>query len=504
MGTFGRNTVTSFRAQELLPDGSFRTAAFAFRGNEEKGYVVEREGRRHLELPAGYRLLKTLCCGICSTDQARPHLPFPLPQIIGHEVLAEDETGRLAAVEINASHAALGSPAARACSLCSSGLPTHCPDRMVLGIDRLPGGFGPYILAPRHCIVPVPRGMPPDTAVLVEPFAAALHAVETVGLANVETVGLANVETVGLANVETVGLANVEAVAVLGAGRLGLLVTAALEAVRATHRLSFSITVVEPNPLRAEKAGRLGADTVLTARDGCCPPDSADVVVEATGSPKGLEQALRMARREVHVKSTTGRPVMGLKHLTEMVVDEIRLKAFSREAVERLAASGGRQAIVFGGTTAGAEKILASCGLAVRRLAAGDVPAGTDLEQVGSDLEQVGIVVVSSLEDADRALRPWTGREQGLVRPRGVILIEKQGRPSGLLTPLFAKNLSITTSRCGSIRKAFIVMTTLMEQGVNLGEILVTHHVPAGDLGAAMALAGQPGAVKVVVEQVHV
>jgi len=496
MGISGKSIVKPFRAQELLPGGSFGVAAYAFRGNETGGYTVEREGRPHLELPAGYRLLKTLRCGICSTDLARPHLPFALPQIIGHELLAEDGAGRLSAAEINASHAAVDSPAARACAFCSGGLPTHCPDRLVLGIDRLPGGFGPYVLVPRRNVVPVPAGMPPDTAVLVEPFAAALHAARTVHLAEAGSA------------------------AVLGAGRLGLLVTAALAAVREERGLSFTIIAVEPNPLRARKARLLGADTVLAAADGAGRRGGADVVVEATGSPRGLELALRMARREVHVKSTTGKAAMGFGHLTEMVVDEIALEPFSSESVERLAAADGRTAdavgnvtadavgnvtaVAIGNVTAGAEKTLRSHGLAVCRLAPDAIPAG-GIAGAGSraGLEQAAIAVVSSLEDADRVLRPWPGREQGLVRPRGAILIEKQGAPSGLPALLFAGNLSITTSRCGDLRKAFAVMTALQEKGVNLGEILVTHRVPAGDLGAAMALATRPEAVKVVVQQTH-
>ena len=39
-------------------------------------------------------------------------------------------------------------------AFCDSGIPTHSPTRLVLGIDRLPGGFGPFILAPQNAIVP--------------------------------------------------------------------------------------------------------------------------------------------------------------------------------------------------------------------------------------------------------------------------------------------------------------------------------------------------------------
>jgi threonine dehydrogenase-like Zn-dependent dehydrogenase len=448
--------VTSFRAQELHSNGSFHTTSFRIAGSTSQGFVLERQGALLLELPPGYALRKSRCCGICSTDQARPFLPFPLPQIIGHEVLVE-EGGRLAAVEINASHAAIGSPAATGCPLCAGGLPTHCPDRLVLGIDRLPGGFGPWILAPVGNIVPVPTGMPPDTAVLVEPFAAALHAAETVDLQGAERV------------------------AVLGAGRLGLLITAALGAVRSRHRLSFSITVIETNRARADLALRLGADSRETG--------TFDIVIEATGTPEGLGQALGLATREVHVKSTTGRKTLGLRHLTEMVVDEVSLAPCTDRELDRLVAGGARSVLLRGSPISpDLVSALTRRGLAPEQLDGEGVAPGADA------------VVVTSLEEADRTLRPRPGREAGLVRPRGTILVDRKAPPTGLLAPLFERGLRITTSRCGDLHRAFRVLEQLGSEGVDLGQLLVTHHLPASDMNAAMTAALQPGAIKVVVD----
>ena len=413
--------MVSFTAQELNADGSFGRASYAFSGNEKKGFLVEREGKLHLELPPGYRLLRTEACGVCSTDLARRFLPFPLPQIIGHEILARDEKGRLVACEINASHAALGSPEGAACPRCSAGHSKHCQDRLVLGIDRLPGGFGPYVLVPKNNNIPVPKGMLPDTAVLAEPFAAALHAVETI-------------------EPDRAG-----SIAVLGAGKLGLLIVAALRALRDRGGFSFSITAVEQNPVRASTARRLGADKVLSGTPG---PDSADIAVEATGSPKGLELALEIARREVHVKSTTGQKTLGLEHLTEMVVDEVSLAVLGK----------------------------------------GDTPPA-------------GAVVATSLKEIDSALRPRPDSREGLVPPRGVIYIDaRKAEPGGLLGPLVSKNLRITTSRCGDFAKAFPIMEELWKNGIDLGGLIVTHHVPAGHMPAVVKTALLPEAVKVVVE----
>src|SRR6185436_5696335 len=118
---------------------------------------VRRDDLPQLTLGPGYRLLRSRFCGICATDLARHRLPFPLPQVTGHEVVAETDDGALVGVEINASHAARELPRAEWCGPCRRGLATHCEDRLVLGIHALPGGFAPWILAPTGALVPLPR-----------------------------------------------------------------------------------------------------------------------------------------------------------------------------------------------------------------------------------------------------------------------------------------------------------------------------------------------------------
>lgn len=458
-----------FRAQELHEDGTFHEAAYAFDGSEPQGWTVLRDGKTWLELPPGYECLDTICCGICSTDQARRFLPFALPQIIGHEVLARDSRGRLVAVEINASCTALGLPDDARCSLCARGLPTHCRSRLTLGIDRLPGGFGPQILAPKRSIVAVPTELPMDMAVLVEPFAAALHAVERIDLERAETV------------------------AVLGAGRLGLLVVAALRAVRDSSGRSFSIALCETNPRRAALAQELGADILWTAPLG---EAVADVVVEATGSVDGFSQALSMARREVHVKSTTGRETLGLRHLTEMVVDEISLAPLDLGEKDDSVTGFAKTALVVGKDLAASTgSALADRGVAVTSLTAEEIPATAPSKATSYD-----VVAVASLEEADRVLRPWPDSQKSLVSPRGTILVDKTRSAAPLVARLFDGHLRITTSRCGDFGKALPLLEKLHRTDVRLGEILVTHRVPAANLAAAMETATQPDAIKVVVE----
>ena len=167
-----------FIGLEYHADERVIPARYRWEGSPTEGWQIQREGAHHLDLGPGFRLLRTDRCGVCSTDLDRRFLPFPLPQIIGHEIIALDGASRRHVVEINASHEARGID--HTCPFCLRGLATHCPERRVLGIHDLPGGFGPWVLAPEAAVIPLPDSIGDDTAVLIEPFAAALHAAETI------------------------------------------------------------------------------------------------------------------------------------------------------------------------------------------------------------------------------------------------------------------------------------------------------------------------------------
>ncbi|MGB0580950.1 MAG: alcohol dehydrogenase catalytic domain-containing protein, partial [Limisphaerales bacterium] len=240
----------SFSAPEYQADGSFANADYEFNGATERGWRILRNGAPHLELGAGYRLLETQSCGVCSTDLARQFLPFPLPQITGHEVLATDENGSRFVVEINASHLARGLKTD--CPFCNGRLHTHCPERIVLGIHDLPGGFGPFVLAPVEAVIPLPEMIPDSAGVLVEPLAAAIHAVDMVVPKEGETV------------------------AVLGPRRLGMLVVAALGAWRESLNRDFEILALARHQHLLDLSLEVGA-TKARFVDNSLPEGMADV-----------------------------------------------------------------------------------------------------------------------------------------------------------------------------------------------------------------------------------
>jgi hypothetical protein len=124
----------------------------------------------------------------------------------------------------------------------------------------------------------------------------------------------------------------------------------------------------------------------------------------------------------------------------------------------------------------------------------------TCLERVRrGDSGQAHLAVVESIEWVDRILRPWPDREQGIIYPRGRILVADVDQPkAGLLAPILERGIKISTSRCGDFRRALPLMQKLLEQGLDLGAI-VTETLPAKELPRAFERARTPGTVKVVV-----
>ena len=467
-----------FQAPEYQADGSVESTHYSIEGSCEQGWRLARNGQFHLSLGEGYVLLRAKSCGVCSTDLARRFLPFPLPQITGHEVLALDHAGRRVVAEINASHQTLGQKTD--CPFCSNGLPTHCPQRKVLGIHDLPGGFGPFLLAPQKGIFEVPEEIDDETAVLIEPFAAALHAARMIG--------------------PRIG----ESVAVLGTGRLGLLAIAALAAER--RRLGFQFRLIgfsrRENLQRVAK--NLGADEVGPPPKSESSLPVADIVVDTTGAPEGLALALALARKEVHLKSTHGRSAAGLQHPTEAVVDEITLSDFSsttQHHLDSLAfAQNSRPLVLWQSTSPPPQWLLNSseC-LEIKE----PDSARTALSQKRRNLPAADLVVVDHANGIDQALRPWPGQEESLVRARGEISISRASDADGpLVIALSQRNLRLSTSRCGDFKEALALLGTDAELVTCLPQ-LITHRLRADQLGEALETAQRPESIKVIVEHRH-
>ncbi|MEQ1631842.1 MAG: alcohol dehydrogenase catalytic domain-containing protein [Planctomycetota bacterium] len=469
-----------FEALDYRADQTFAPAHYRYDGDEQAGWRIDRDGVRLLELGAGFRLLRVVSCGVCSTDLARHFLPFPLPQVIGHEVVAKSENGTRYVVEINASHTARG--VSDECAFCRHGLPTHCPSRVTLGIHDLPGGFGSYILAPLAACIEVPASVPDSAAVLVEPFAAALHGVQMVAPKTGERI------------------------AVLGPRRLGMLVLAALAGVQRRMRAAgsdFAVAALVRDPALVPLAREFGATEVHeVAGDARPAAASFDVVIDTTGNPDGFDLAVHLARREVHLKSTHGRPASGLRHLTELVVDELAIARFpftepkpGAASWDRLA-TGARPRIAWLASTMPPAWLMARA--EVRRGSAAELAAQYDGAVDG--LPRADVAVVDSAAGIDAAIRPRPSREDALIRPRGEILVLPSSVTYGsaLLSAIVARDLRLSSSRCGEFGPALDLIANDSELA-KIGERLVTHRFAKDDLACAFATARSRGCIKAVV-----
>jgi alcohol dehydrogenase len=256
----------------------------------ENGKVLLRKQARPRR-PEGFALIRLLYGGICNTDieLQRGYYGFrgtPGHEFVGEVVEADDRNwvGERVVGEINL--------ACGKCDWCARGLGRHCPKRTVLGIVKQPGAFREFLTLPEQNLRRVPRAIPSEEAVFVEPLAAACEILDQVRIPRGAPV------------------------AVLGDGKLGLLASQVLKA----HGAKVHLYGRHKEKLRI--ADQLGVSTEIAKK---LPVAKYEFVVEATGSAEGLKQAVQMTqpRGTVMMKST----VHGLVSIDSapVIVNEITL-----------------------------------------------------------------------------------------------------------------------------------------------------------------------------------
>jgi len=210
----------------------------------------------------GQALIRLLLAGICTTDLEIVKGYAGFDGVLGHEFVGRVEAaddpswnGRRVVGNIN-----LG---CGKCQVCLAGGREHCPERSVLGIINHDGAFADYLVLPQANLYTVPDEVPDELAVFTEPLAAALRIRQQLAVRPTDRV------------------------AVVGPGRLGLLVGQVL-ALAGTQ-----VTMLGRRPESLALPGQLGLTTSLVEE---ATSDSFDLVVEATGSEAGLAHALRLVR----------------------------------------------------------------------------------------------------------------------------------------------------------------------------------------------------------------
>ncbi len=244
------------------------------------------------EVGPGWALIQVRRAGICNTDLEITRGYMAYRGVLGHEFVgtvvavgsAEDTVwvGRRVVGDINA--------ACGQCATCKANRPTHCPNRVTLGIFNLDGAFADFLRLPVVNLVEVPESVPDEQAVFVEPLAAACEILQQLHLRPTDRT------------------------LVIGDGKLGLLVAQVLRLTGA------EVGLLGRHPEKGAIVQRQG----VSYYSGSEPQQADfDVVVECTGSPAGLETAKRLLRPRgtLVLKSTYhGQPSVPL---SMYVVDEI-------------------------------------------------------------------------------------------------------------------------------------------------------------------------------------
>jgi alcohol dehydrogenase len=239
----------------------------------------------------GWAQIRVQKAGICKTDMEIIKGYMGFNGILGHEFIGVveqcDDTkwiGKRVVGEINA--------ACGQCEWCAKKMGRHCPDRATLGIRSLDGCMSDYCILPVANLYEVPKTVPDDRAVLIEPLSAACEILEQLKIKGEE---------------RTV---------ILGDGRLGILCCWVLSTVLS------DVTLVGHHQEKLQLAAWRHIKTAVSSAD---VDTGADIVVDATGSGSGINEAMLLCRPHgtIVLKSTVAS--QGELNLALIVINELTL-----------------------------------------------------------------------------------------------------------------------------------------------------------------------------------
>lgn len=243
------------------------------------------------EISPGWALVRVHMAGICKTDLEITQGYMGFTGILGHEFVGTVEqcedswwTGKRVVGEINA--------ACGKCDMCDIGLGRHCPNRSTLGILNLNGCMADYCTLPIANLREVPSEISNERAVFTEPLSAACEILEQLKPERWERA------------------------IVLGDGRLGILCSWVLS----TALSDVTLVGHHPKKLKLAKWRHLKTASKIDKIES-----GADIVVEATGSPDGINQAIELCRPRgtIVLKSTIA--AHSKLNLAPIVINELSL-----------------------------------------------------------------------------------------------------------------------------------------------------------------------------------
>jgi L-idonate 5-dehydrogenase len=235
--------------------------------------------------PPGYVQVRVRAGGICGSDLSyyfkgkSGDFAIREPFVLGHEsageitALGEDVTTLLVGLRVAVN------PAVNCgtCPFCLKGLTNHCLNMRFMGsasvFPHIQGMFREFICVAATQCVPIPNTLDFAQASMAEPLAVALHALRHAG--------------------SLIGAR----VLIVGCGPIGCILVAA-----AKRAGAHQIVAVDLAQKALDTATHLGADQTILANEHATIDrwshnrGTFDIVIEASGSPAGLDTSLRAAR----------------------------------------------------------------------------------------------------------------------------------------------------------------------------------------------------------------
>lgn len=226
--------------------------------------------------------IRTQATSICGTDY---HIyswdrwsanRVQTPRIMGHEFAGEVvevgsqvESLKVGDYVSGESHWVCGH-----CQQCLMNERHVCANTRILGVD-VDGCFAPYVVVPAASAWKNDRSVPPEFACIQDPLGNAVHAT---------------------LSGEVIG----RRVAVLGCGPIGMFAVAVAKAAGAS-----AVIATDTRDYRLDLATKLGADRVINATSTAVEEailawtdgSGVDVVLEMSGAPSAIRQAMRICRR---------------------------------------------------------------------------------------------------------------------------------------------------------------------------------------------------------------
>lgn len=231
---------------------------------------VERPALGHNQV-----LVRVTHSGVCGTDLHiyEGAIPVRHPLIMGHEMIGEVVDGGDAA--LHRGDRVIVDPAIYCgmCLNCRAGQTNLCPNGSLVGRDS-DGGFADYLVAPRTHVYLLPDSIDNEVAPLIQPVTTCVH-----GHQRIKVFPGQSVAVIGLG---VTGQVHVQLAKAWGA-----------YPVIGITRSAYKRNLAEQ--LGADVTLPSGPDAVLRVKDAT-GGHGADIVIECTGVPAGLAEAINMVR----------------------------------------------------------------------------------------------------------------------------------------------------------------------------------------------------------------